>query len=44
MEDKNINEISHELNLEKSFVVTVLKKARIEYILSFDERKYGTRR
>lgn len=41
MEDKNINEISHELNLEKSFVVTVLKKARIEYILSFDERKYG---
>ena len=40
LEDKGIIEISQELNLEKSFVVTILKKARNEYILSFDEKKY----
>ncbi len=28
LEDKGIIEISQELNLEKSFVVTILKKAR----------------
>ena len=36
LEDKGIIEISQELNLEKSFVVTILKKARNEYILSFN--------
>ena len=40
MDGKDISEISHELNLEKSFVATVLKRARNEYILSFDEKKY----
>lgn len=40
LENKGIIEISQELNLEKSFVVTILKKARNEYILSFDEKKY----
>ena len=29
LEDKGIIEISQELNLEKSFVVTILKKARM---------------
>lgn len=37
---KTISEISQELNLEKSFVSKLLKQARNEYILSFDEKMY----
>ncbi len=40
IEDKSIDEISHILNLEKSFVSTLLKRVRNEYILEFDENNY----
>lgn len=40
LEDKDIDEISKELNLEKSFVITLLKKARNDYILSCDLKLY----